>query len=132
METRFAFTLPKGYLAPDGKVHREGVLRLATARDEIVVLGDPRVRTNRAYAVVLLLSRVVVRLGDLGDGAVTPDVIEDLFSADLAHLQELYRELNGQGLQGALSCPHCGREVLAEVAGQPEEELRQEGSSRGA
>lgn len=71
-------------------------MRLATARDEIAVLGDPRVKANRAYAVILLLSRVITRLGELEGDEITAEVIEDLFSADLAHLQTIYRELNGE------------------------------------
>ncbi len=110
MDTVYPFILPKGYLATDGAVHREGSLRLATAGDEVFVLGDPRVKVNRAYAVILLLSRVIVRLGDLGDEAVTPDVIEELFSVDLAYLQTHYRQLNGDALVPE-TCPHCGREI---------------------
>jgi phage FluMu protein gp41 len=95
MQTEFPFVLPRGYLAPDGTVHREGVLRLATAADEIVILGDPRVQANRAYAVVLLFSRVIARLGDLEGEAITPEVVEGLFASDLAYLQDLYRQVNG-------------------------------------
>jgi len=69
-------------------------MRLATARDEISVLGDPRVQANRAYAVILLLARVVVQLGELGEDEIDESVIENLYSSDLAHLQNLYREIN--------------------------------------
>jgi hypothetical protein len=101
MQTEFSFTLPKGYPSADGRIFREGVMRLATAGDEVHVLGDPRVRANRAYAVIALLARVVVRLGDLQGEAITPEVIEGLFSADLAYLQRVYVEANGVELQGA-------------------------------
>jgi hypothetical protein len=110
METEHPFLLPRGYLAPDGRIHREGRLRLATARDEVAVIEDPRVRLNRAYAVVLLLSRTIVRLGDLEGDRMTPEVVEGLFSADLAYLQELYRQVNGLG-PGSGRCPHCGKEI---------------------
>lgn len=104
-----AFTLPRGYAAPDGKVHREGAMRPALAADEILPLEDPRVKGNRAYLVILLLARVITRLGDLEGARITPAVIEGLYSADLAYLQDLYREVNGleKGLE--VVCPHCGR-----------------------
>ncbi|MBN1443195.1 MAG: phage tail assembly protein [Planctomycetes bacterium] len=114
METEHPFTLPRGYLDPSGKVHREGILRLATARDEIHVLADPRVRAHRAYSAVLLLSRVIVRLGDLEGEQVTPEVVESLFSADFAYLQGLYRRLNGDGSTDLATCPHCGATLRAE------------------
>ena len=84
-------------------------MRLALAADEILPLEDPRVKGNRAYLVILLISRVVTRLGDLEGDAITPAVIEGLFAGDLAYLQKLYVELNG--LEGALelTCPHCGK-----------------------
>jgi hypothetical protein len=110
LETEFPFRLPRGYSAPDGRVHRDGVLRLGTARDEIAVLGDPRVKANRAYAAVLLFSRVIVRLGDLAGDAITPELIEELFSADLAYLQDLYRRVTSGG-EGSASCPHCGQKL---------------------
>jgi hypothetical protein len=102
MQTHYPFRLPRGYLSPDGRVLRDGKLRLATARDEIAVLGDPRVQANRAYAIILLLSRVVVQLGDLQGDEIDTAVIEELFSVDLAYLQSLYRELN-ETPPGALS-----------------------------
>ncbi len=114
METEFAFTLPRGYLhsgdgAGGGELFRDGRMRLARAGDEILPLEDPRVRGNRAYLVILLLARVVVRLGPLEGDAVSPDVIENLFAADLAYLQRFYREING--LDGDVECPHCGKAV---------------------
>ena len=71
MKTEFEFALPKGFVDADGTVHRDGVMRLATARDEIEPLRDPGVRQNDAYLAVLLLSRVVTRLGTIT--TVTPD-----------------------------------------------------------
>jgi hypothetical protein len=108
MNTEFAFTLPRGYVDASGAVHREGVMRLATARDEIEPLRDAEVRRNEAYLAVLLLSRVVMRIGDVDD--VTPSVIEGLYAADFDHLQRLYERLNTDGeAVGAVTCPHCAQ-----------------------
>jgi hypothetical protein len=116
LQTEFTFTLPKGFIDGDGNLHREGVMRLATAKDEIAPLQDPRVQRNGAYLVVILLSRVVTKLGELAD--VNPTVIENLFSADLAHLQDLYRRVNQNGHSLAtITCPACEHdfEVTEEV-----------------
>jgi hypothetical protein len=107
MRTEIAFTLPRGYVDASGATHREGTMRLATARDEIEPLRDPAVRDNEAYLGVLLLSRVVTRIGEVTD--VTPELIEGLFAADFDHLQKLYERLNTDGeAVGAVSCPSCG------------------------
>jgi hypothetical protein len=103
--TEHEFTLPMGYLDADGTLHREGVMRLATAADEILPLKDPRVQKNAAYLAVILLSRVVTRLG--GVEPVTPNVIEGLFAADLAHLQALYNEINRVDDHTSVVCPQC-------------------------
>lgn len=92
-QTEVDFTLPKGYLDSDGVLHREGVMRLATAGDEILPLKDPRVQQNPAYLTVIVLARVVLRLGSVPD--VNTKVIEGLFASDLNHLQKLYERLNG-------------------------------------
>ncbi len=114
LQTEFEFTLPRGYIDENGKVHRHGVMRLATAMDEIAPLRDPRVRANEAYLTIILLSRVIVRLGDLP--AVTTQVIENLFAADLAYLQDFYRRINEEGLSTVkVKCPHCGFEFEHEV-----------------
>ena len=108
MQTEFAFTLPRGYVDDQGAVHREGIMRLATARDEIEPLRDAQVRQNEAYLAVLLLSRVVVRIGDVTD--VSPELIEELYAADFDHLQRLYERLNTDGeAVGAVTCPHCAQ-----------------------
>ena len=73
-------------------------MRLATAKDEIVPLRDYRVQNNRAYLVIVLLSRVITKLGELS--MVDTEVIENLFSTDLAHLQEFYRRINEEGRRG--------------------------------
>jgi hypothetical protein len=92
MQTEFEFTLPKGYLDDDGIIHRKGVMRLATAMDEIVPLRDPRVKSNPAYATVIILSRVITRLGALDE--VSPRVVERFFACDLNYLQKFYRQIN--------------------------------------
>jgi hypothetical protein len=84
-------------------------MRLASAADEILPLADPRVKGNRAYLVILLLARVITRLGDLEGEALGPDVVEGLFSGDLAYLQAFYRRVNGLDAEREVSCPHCGR-----------------------
>jgi hypothetical protein len=119
--TEFAFTLPRGYRDGDGRVHSEGTMRLATARDEITPLQDFRVKNNRAYLVVLLLSRVITRLGSLNEGEVTPSVIEGLYSSDLTFLQEFYRHVNESGTSHAQArCPNCATQFLVDLgAGTP-------------
>ena len=104
--TEYEFKLPMGYVDEEGSLHRDGVMRLATAADEILPLKDPRVQKNNAYLSVILLSRVVTRLGSLE--TITPKTIESLFAADLAHLQNLYNEVNRVG-NGHLpvTCPEC-------------------------
>ena len=106
MKTEFPFTLPRGYVDPAGTVHREGAMRLATARDEIEPLRSAEVKQNEAYLSVLLLSRVVTRIGDVTE--VTPDMVENLFASDFDHLQRLYERLNTDGESvGAVTCPAC-------------------------
>lgn len=116
MQTEYRFVLPRGYLDQYGSTHREGIMRLATARDEIAPQADPRVRENPAYLSVALLARTVTRLGRLE--TVDNTVIEDLFAADLAFLQDLYRRINQQGLTEAdVQCPGCGREFSVNLTG---------------
>ena len=108
MRTEVPFTLPHGYTDAHGQLHRDGVMRLATARDEIEPLRDPGVRRNEAYLAVLLLSRVIVRLGDVT--AVTPDLVEGLYAADFDHLQRLYERINADGESvGSVTCPACAQ-----------------------
>ena len=94
-QTEVEFTLPKGYVDPGGALHRDGVMRLATAADEILPLKDPRVQQNPAYLTIIVLARVITRLGALQD--VNTKVIEGLFASDLSYLQALYERLNGDG-----------------------------------
>jgi hypothetical protein len=106
MQTEFAFTLPKGYVDDSGTVHREGVMRLATARDEIEPLRELQVRQNEAYLAVLLLSRVITRVGTVTE--IDPEFVERLYAADFDHLQRLYERINTDGeAVGAVTCPHC-------------------------
>lgn len=113
-QVEFDFVLPKGYIDERGTVHREGVMRMATAMDEITPLRDPRVRSNEAYLVIVLLSQVITRLGTLP--RVTPDIVEKFFAADIAYLQNLYREINEvepQRMQ--IVCPNCGHEHEVDI-----------------
>lgn len=114
MRTEFPFTLPRGLVDNDGVLHRDGIMRLATAYDEIAPLSDPRVRNNPGYVVLILLSRVIVRLGSLD--FINPKVIENLFAGDLAYLQELYQRINANGhTRLHVACPHCSGEFEVET-----------------
>lgn len=104
--TEFPFTLPKGYICKEGNLHRQGIMRLATAADEILPMKDPRVQQNPAYLTIILLSRVIVQLGDLP--TINPAVIEGLLLADLAFLQGLYQRINESGIADIQAeCPKC-------------------------
>jgi hypothetical protein len=106
MKTEYAFTLPRGFVDAHGAVHRDGTMRLATARDEIEPLRDAVVRQNEAYLSVLLLSRVITRIGAITE--ITPETIEGLYAADFDHLQRLYERLNTDGdMVGSVKCPEC-------------------------
>jgi len=93
MQTEFEFTLPKGYLDTDGNLHRKGVMRLATAIDEIAPMRDPRVKSNPAYATIIILSRVITRLGAMPE--ISPMEVENFFAQDVSYLQDFYRHING-------------------------------------
>lgn len=118
-QSEFSFTLPIGYVDPEGVTHRQGVMRLATAMDEIVPLRDPRVRANQAYLTIVLLTRVITQLGSLP--TISTTVIENLYVADLAYLQALYRQINEEGKTTlTVICPACQGPVevdLAELGG---------------
>lgn len=116
MQTEFAFTLPRGYVDSSGTVHREGRMRLATARDELVPLRDDRVRENPAYLTVVLLGRVITELGTLPH--VDASLVEDMFASDLAFLQDFYRRINAEGhTLAAVTCPECHHEFAVDIAG---------------
>lgn len=93
LRTEFEFVLPKGYVGPDGRLHRRGRMRLATGRDELEPLRDQRISgPDDPYLTVLVLSRVITSLGSLE--SITPEVVEGLFAVDLAFLQDLYGVAN--------------------------------------
>ncbi|MEU6733960.1 hypothetical protein [Streptomyces physcomitrii] len=116
LQTEFPFELPRGYVDEAGTVHRDGVMRLATARDELVPLRDIRVQENPAYLSVVLLGRVITRLGTLP--MMHDGVVENMFASDLAFLQDFYRQVNAEGhTRAAVRCPHCAEPFEVELGG---------------
>ena len=114
LQTEFPFTLPHGYVDSEGNLHRDGVMRMATANDEIAPLKDRRVQSNAGYLVIILLSRVITSLGDLDN--INPKVIEGLFAGDLAYLQDMYQRVNHQGNNHiSVVCPHCEESFEVEL-----------------
>jgi hypothetical protein len=115
MQTEFEFTLPIGYLDEMGQRHQHGRMRLATAVDEIEAVEHPHVREKESYLPVLLLGRVVTQLGSVT--AVTPQIIANLFAADLAYLQDLYLQINsGSAVLVTAECPHCQHQFQLKIA----------------
>ena len=115
MQTEIAFTLPKGYVDARGAVHRDGTMRLATARDEIEPLRAAEVRQNHAYLTVLLLARTITRIGDVTE--IEPGLVEGLYAADFDHLQRLYERLNTAGdVVGRVACPQCRQDFDVDLA----------------
>ena len=92
LQTEFEFILPKGYLDGDGNLHRIGVMRLAKTVDEINPLRDPRGKANPAYATVIILARVITKLGALEE--INPAIVEGMFACDLNYLHKFYRQIN--------------------------------------
>src|ERR671917_198356 len=116
LRTEFRFELPRGYVDGSGNVHRSGVMRLATGRDELVPLRDDRVRENPAYLSVVLLARVVTRLGTIDD--IHAGIVENMFATDVAFLQDLYRRVNQEGhTRAGVTCPSCQHSFAVDVAG---------------
>ena len=116
LQTSFDFVLPRGYVDQSGNVHREGTMRLATARDELLPLLDPKVRQNEAFLSLVLLARVVTRLGSLP--VIDDQVIGGLWATDLAFLQDLYRRINTEGhTLVEVTCPSCNSDFTVDVAG---------------
>lgn len=101
--TEIAFELPLGYVDEAGVRHRRGIMRLATAADEILPMRDPRVQANPAYLSIIILSRVILKLGSLAD--VDTHTIESLFTADFDYLRRLYEEVNGGDEQEVTPVP---------------------------
>jgi hypothetical protein len=115
LTTEFEFTLPRGLVDAEGAIHRYGVMRLATAKDEIAVQKDSRSQESSAYSTLVMFSRVIVRLGTLSQ--VTPEVLENLFSFDLSYLREFYNRTNQQGnAQIPVRCPNCSNQFQTELA----------------
>jgi len=115
LQTEFEFTLPRGYVDKDGNLHKQGTMRLATAMDEIIPLRDLRVKANQAYLAVVLLARVITKLGSLPD--VNTGIIENLFSADFAYLQDFYRRINEDGTAKiSTTCPECNHEFEVDLS----------------
>lgn len=114
MKSEYAFTLPRGYVDAAGQEHREGTMRLATARDEIEPLRQVEVRQNEAYLSVLLLARTITRIGE--ETEITPGLVEGLYAADFDHLQRLYERINTNGeAVGVVACPSCASEFEVDL-----------------
>ena len=114
LQTEFPFRLPLGYVDAEGNLHRDGTMRLATAFDEIAPLKDPRVQSNPGYLLVILLARVVTKLGSLEH--LNPKTIEGLYAGDLAYLQDMYQRVNAHGQDRVhTQCPHCEKSFAVEL-----------------
>lgn len=114
LRTEFEFELPRGYVDGSGVLHKRGVMRLATARDELIPLRDVRVRENPPFLSVVLLGRVITRLGTLPD--VNDGTVENMFASDLAFLQDFYQQINAEGhTRAAVTCPSCAENFEVEL-----------------
>ncbi len=114
LATEFDFTLPRGLIDTNGDVHRNGIMRLATAKDEIAIQKDPRTQTGDAYSALVMFSRVITRLGSLP--SITPDLLENLFTPDFSYLQEFYNRINQQGTaEIPVHCPACNHSFKTEL-----------------
>ena len=115
-QTEFEFTLPKGFVDKSGTLHKNGMMRLATAADEILPLNDPRVQSNPAYMTIIVLSRVITKLGTLSD--LSTHLVESFFASDISFLQELYNKINGNGSSPVHAvCPKCKHGFEVDTAG---------------
>ena len=122
MQTEISFSLPVGYVDDRGETHRQGTMRLATARDEIEPLRHPDVRANGAYLTVLLLARTVTRIGSVTD--ITPALVEGMFAADFDHLQRIYERVNADGdAVGVVGCPQCAHRFEVDLTEIEDERL---------
>ncbi|GEC92040.1 MULTISPECIES: hypothetical protein [Brevibacillus] len=114
-KTEYEFELPRGYVDEEGNLHKRGVMRLATAADEILPMRDPRVQQNPGYLTIILLTRVITKLGDVR--GIDTRVVERLFTADLAYLQNLYRQINElDSSMFKTACPKCEHEFQVDMA----------------
>ncbi|SEC91355.1 hypothetical protein SAMN05216483_2662 [Streptomyces sp. 2131.1] len=117
LRTEFEFELPRGYVDDEGRVHRTGSMRLATARDELRPQIDLRVKENPAYLSVVLLSQVITRLGTITD--VHAGVVERMYATDVAFLQDFYRRINSEGhTHAAVTCPLCHGSFEVDLSGE--------------
>ncbi len=115
LTTEFNFILPRGLVDEQGGIHRQGSMRLATAKDEIFVQKDRRVQNDPGYGVLVILSRVITRLGSLS--SLTPELLENLFTRDLAYLREFYNRINQQGdAYIPVQCPQCSSQFNVELS----------------
>ncbi|WP_414575573.1 phage tail assembly protein [Anabaena sp. CCY 9402-a] len=115
IHTEFEFILPRGLVDAEGNLHRHGVMRLAIAKDEIIVQKNRAAQDNSGYGVIVMLSRVITKLGNLTE--ITPDLLENLFSKDLAYLREFYNRINQQGdAYIPVQCPQCQNQFQVELA----------------
>jgi hypothetical protein len=116
LRTEFPFQLPRGYVDEQGTVHRDGTMRLSTARDELIPLRDVRVQENPPFLSVVLLGRVITRLGTLP--SVHDGIVESMFASDLAFLQDFYRQINAEGhTRASVRCPNCAEPFEVELGG---------------
>lgn len=112
--TQLSFTLPRGLVDSSGVVHRQGIMRLATARDELVAHKHRHVQAYPEYLMLVLLSQVVIQLGTLE--SISPDDLENLLTQDLAYLRELYNRINQTGsAQLSVQCPQCSHQFQTEL-----------------
>lgn len=117
LRTEYPFVLPRGFVDEQGQCHRQGTLRLATAKDELTAQSEPLVAQNPAYLSIYLIMRTVTELGDLP--VVDRFVVEHMFASDLAFLQDLYRRVNQLGhTQAEVDCPNCEHHFLVDLAGE--------------
>lgn len=112
--TEFTFTLPRGLIDTQNRVHRHGVMRLATAKDEFYVQKQRLVKDNPAYGELVMLSQVITRLGSLN--SVSPNLLEGLVLQDIAYLREFFNRINQQGdAHIPAQCPHCNTQFAVEL-----------------
>ncbi len=114
-QTEIEFELPRGFSDSEGTLHKKGKMRMATAADEINPYLDPRTKQNELFSTIIILSRVVISLGSLP--SINTNIIENLFSIDLAYLLDLYNRLNRDGSNSIKTlCPHCKQEFLVDLS----------------
>ncbi|MEM6611765.1 MAG: hypothetical protein AAF652_05820 [Cyanobacteria bacterium P01_C01_bin.72] len=90
-QTKFNFSLPVGLLDTASTTHKSGIIRRATGADELALTKNPPTWDNPSYGVLVILSRTIVRLGDLSD--ITTELLEQLFLPDLNYLLKFYNAI---------------------------------------